>query len=127
VDNDRPILDGMEALLGSWDVLVVKAQSASEALQLAARVDVDVVLADYHLGDGINGLELLHRLQHLEDSPLAAALITADHGAEVALMARAAGYPLLHKPLRPAALRALLSAFRRSRTRAAADIRYSHG
>jgi DNA-binding response OmpR family regulator len=108
-------------------VLVVKAQSASEALQLAARVDVDVVLADYHLGDGINGLELLHRLQHLEDSPLAAALITADHGAEVALMARAAGYPLLHKPLRPAALRALLSAFRRSRKRAAADIRYLHG
>jgi hypothetical protein len=35
------------------------------------------------------------------------------------LAARAAGFPLLHKPLRPAALRALLSAFHRQ-TRSAA-------
>jgi hypothetical protein len=40
------------------------------------------------------------------------ALITADHGAELTRAARRAGVPLLHKPLRPAALRALLSAFK---------------
>jgi hypothetical protein len=45
--------------------------------------------------------------------PLAGGLITADHGAEVALAARAAGYPVLHKPIRPAALRALLASLRR--------------
>lgn len=82
VDNDHPILDGMEALLGSWEVVVVKAKDAAEALQLAARAHVDAVLADYHLG-GINGLELLRRLREMQDSPLAAALITADHGAEL--------------------------------------------
>ena len=113
VDNDRPILDGMEALLGSWEVVVVKARSATEAIQLASESDIDVVLADYHLGDGINGMELLRRLQPSQDATLAAALITADHSPEVAVIARAAGYPLLHKPIRPAAMRALLSAFGR--------------
>jgi DNA-binding response OmpR family regulator len=113
VDNDRPILDGMEALLGTWGVQVIKARNCAEALRLAAQADIDAVLADYHLGDGIDGLELLCRLQASQNAPLAAALITADHGAEVALIARTAGYPLLHKPLRPAALRALLGAFRR--------------
>ncbi|MGB6310206.1 MAG: NahK/ErcS family hybrid sensor histidine kinase/response regulator [Steroidobacteraceae bacterium] len=113
VDNDRPILDGMEALLGTWGVLVVKARNSSEALRLASEQDIDAVLADYHLGDGSDGLELLRRLQASQEAELAAALITADHCAEVALMARTAGYPLLHKPLRPAALRSLLGAFRR--------------
>jgi PAS domain S-box-containing protein len=111
VDNDRPILDGMEALLGTWGVVVVKARNAAEALRFIE--EVDVVLADYHLGDGVDGLELLRRLQASRSIALPAALITADHGAELALIARTAGYPLLHKPLRPAALRALLGAFRR--------------
>jgi CheY-like chemotaxis protein len=113
VDNDRPILDGMEALLGTWGVVVVKARNAAEALRFIGLEEIDVVLADYHLGDGVDGLELLRRLQASRSIALPAALITADHGAELALIARTAGYPLLHKPLRPAALRALLGAFRR--------------
>jgi hypothetical protein len=55
----------------------------------------------------------LRRLRASRFPAGSAALISADHGAELALLARTAGYPLLHKPLRPAALRALLSAFRR--------------
>jgi CheY-like chemotaxis protein/anti-sigma regulatory factor (Ser/Thr protein kinase) len=113
VDNDRPILDGMEALLGTWGVSVIKARSSADALRVAAENDIDVVLADYHLGDGIDGIELLKLLQESYGAALPVALITADHGPEVALLARTAAYPLLHKPLRPAGLRALLAAFRR--------------
>jgi PAS domain S-box-containing protein len=113
VDNDSAILDGMEALLGQWGVRVLKARSSAEAMQVCGEVEVDTILADYHLGDGVDGLELLRRLRELPSAHSTAALISADHGAELALLARTAGYPLLHKPLRPAALRALLSAFRR--------------
>ena len=113
VDNDSAILDGMEALLGGWGVLVLKARGSSEALALAAAIDLDAVLVDYHLDDGSDGLELLRRLNERRDTALAGGLITADHGAHVALAARAQGYPLLHKPIRPAALRALLAASRR--------------
>jgi CheY-like chemotaxis protein len=102
----------MVALLATWGVVVIKATGATEALRLGAEVPIDAVLADYHLGSGIDGLELLRRLQAAQTSDLAAVLITADHGADVEALARTAGYPLLYKPLRPAALRALLGAFR---------------
>jgi CheY-like chemotaxis protein len=112
VDNDRSILDGMEALLSQWGVHVMKATGSAEAMQCCAQQVVDAVLADYHLGDGVDGIELLRRLHASRLRPTASALISADHDAGLALIARTAGYPLLYKPLRPAALRALLSAFR---------------
>jgi PAS domain S-box-containing protein len=111
VDNDTAILDGMEALLSQWGVQVLKARTSAEALS-HTEAAVDVVLADYHLGDGVDGIELLRRLCKSRSSA-PAALISADHDAELVLEAREAGFPLLHKPLRPAALRALLSAYRR--------------
>jgi DNA-binding response OmpR family regulator len=91
----------------------MKARNSAAALQIAAAEEIDAVLADYHLGDKVDGLELLRRIKEASVSAPAVALITADHGASILIAARAAGYPLLHKPLRPAALRALLSAFRR--------------
>jgi PAS domain S-box-containing protein len=112
VDNDTAILDGMEALLGQWGIETLKARNSSEAALLCVESGVDTVLADFHLGDGLDGIELLCRL--LTQSPtMSAALISADHDADLMLAARRAGFPLLYKPLRPAALRALLSAFKR--------------
>ena len=120
VDNDGAILDGMEALLGQWGVQVLKARNSAEATALCDPSGVDTVLADYHLGDGVDGINLLHRLCRSRTPALTAALISADHDAELILAARNAGFPLLHKPLRPAALRALLGAFRRQARHATA-------
>jgi PAS domain S-box-containing protein len=119
VDNDGAILDGMEALLGQWGVRVLKARNRAEAAVLC-QSGVDTILADYHLGDDVNGIELLHRLCGSQMPAPTAALISADHDADLILAARNAGYPLLHKPLRPAALRALLCAFRRQAQHASA-------
>jgi DNA-binding response OmpR family regulator len=120
VDNDGAILDGMEALLGQWGVHVIKAGNSAEAAMLYDRSEVDTVLADYHLGDGEDGIELLRRLGNLRTTTLTAALISADHDADLIVAARNAGLPLLHKPLRPAALRALLCEFRRQARHASA-------
>jgi PAS domain S-box-containing protein len=119
IDNEAAILDGMEALLAQWGVDVLKARSCAEAELLCDANAVDVILADYHLGDGLDGIALLNQLCDSRATTVAAALISADHDAELVLAARAAGFPLLHKPRRPAALRALLSAFHRQ-TRSAA-------
>jgi PAS domain S-box-containing protein len=119
VDNDGAILDGMEALLGQWGMQVLKARNSAEATMLCSHSSVEAVLADYHLGDGTDGIELLQRLCARVPA-LRAALISADHDAELMMAARHAGFPLLHKPLRPAALRALLSAFRRQARNASA-------
>jgi Na+/proline symporter/signal transduction histidine kinase len=117
VDNDGSILDGMESLLSQWGVKVLKASNSAQATHIFADSGADTVLADFHLGDGINGINLLRGLRASWSPAVAAALVSADHDAELALQARMAGFPLLHKPLRPAALRSLLCAFRqRSRS-----------
>jgi CheY-like chemotaxis protein len=91
-------------------VRVIKAASSSEAMQWLGSQAIDAILADYHLGDGSNGLELLQQITDKQGkTPMA--LITADHTVELTRAARRAGVPLLHKPVRPAALRALLGGF----------------
>jgi DNA-binding response OmpR family regulator len=48
-------------------------------------------------------------------------LITADGSEEVARRARDGGFPVLYKPVKPAALRALITALARRRGRSAED------
>jgi CheY-like chemotaxis protein len=109
IDNEPEILAGMNALMSRWGVRVLSAVNVLEARQAMERDIPDVILADYRLSDGeIDGLELLQLLLQGLHAP--AALITADHSVALAERARALGYPLLRKPLKPAALRALLGA-----------------
>jgi Na+/proline symporter/signal transduction histidine kinase/CheY-like chemotaxis protein len=120
VDNEPAILDGMEALLGRWGIRVVTARDAEEAQAWYVAGGVDIVLADYHLGDGPDGLAMLAALGEASAAPVTAALITADYDGGLAARARALGWPVLRKPIKPAALRAFLTAARAGRGRARA-------
>ena len=110
LDDDAAILDGMRALLGRWGVDCRTAHDVAAAAAELRRGPVDLILADYHLADGIDGLQALQQLRAARDPLPPAALITADGSSELKQRARALGYPLLHKPVKPAALRALLTA-----------------
>src|SRR6185437_1706100 len=110
LDDDAAILDGMRALLGRWGVDCRTARDVTAAAAELRRGPVDLILADYHLADGIDGLQALQQLRAACDPLPPAALITADGSSELKQRARALGYPLLHKPVKPAALRALLTA-----------------
>jgi PAS domain S-box-containing protein len=111
VDNEEEILDGMQTLLERWGMRVLRAASAEQARRAFDEHKPDVVLADYRLGDGsCDGLELLRSLRVGGVAHLPGALVTADHGSEVGERARTLGYPVLRKPVKPAALRALLGA-----------------
>ena len=109
VDNDQEILDGMRALLGRWHVEVITAPTVDEALQKMA-LQPDVMLVDYHLHDRLDGLDTLDALQAVATTPLPGALLTADGRDELKQLTRARGYRLLTKPVKPASLRAFLSA-----------------
>jgi CheY-like chemotaxis protein len=75
------------------------------------------LLVDYHLDQG-NGIDAIIALRRrLGDLP--AILITADRSPSVRDQARAAGIQVLHKPIKPAALRALLAQWRVLRVAAA--------
>ena len=120
IDNDRAILDGMETLLGGWGCRVLKApdlETAAAAI-VDAKVLPDGLLVDYHLDQG-SGIDAIAELRHRFGSELTAILITADRSPRVRDEARAHGVQVLNKPLRPAALRALLTQWRVQRVAAA--------
>ena len=117
VDNEPEILSGMSALMGRWGVNVVAAGNSADARGMAARERPAVVLADYRLDDGEpDGLDLLAELCAAGGGGVPGALVTADHSAALAERARDLGFPLLRKPVKPAALRALLGALASQRS-----------
>ena len=108
VDNDPEVLRGMQALLEGWQCEVLAARDAAEALALVAARTPDLLLLDFHLDGGQTGLELREQLsQGLPDRPCA--IITADHGQDVREAVLAAGCTLLHKPLKPLALKSVMA------------------
>ncbi len=119
IDNEVSILDSMETLLSSWGCRVYKARSTPEAVDLVRRgvVEPEVILADYHLDDG-TGLEAIDAVCNEVGHDITAIVITADHTPEVQGDVRQKGLQLLRKPLKPAALRAVMAQARLQRAAA---------
>jgi CheY-like chemotaxis protein len=120
IDNDLAILDGMETLLAGWGCRTLKARdlAAAVAAVVEARAVPDALLVDYHLDDG-NGINAIAQLRRRFGADLVAILITADRSPHVREEARTYGVQLLNKPVKPAALRALLTQRRMQRVAAA--------
>src|SRR5699024_873849 len=108
LDNDVEILMGMEALLSNWGVEVIAATTIDEALEKMA-LKPQVLLVDYHLHDRLDGLDSLDTLRE-HARHLHGALLTADGSEELKKKARQRGNLVLTKPVRPASLRAFLTA-----------------
>ncbi|HTT46892.1 MAG TPA: PAS domain-containing hybrid sensor histidine kinase/response regulator [Pseudolabrys sp.] len=119
IDNEPSVLDGMETMLRGWGCEVIKASDLTGAL---AAIELSPhapggLLVDYHLDHG-NGIEAIVALR-TRYGDLPAILITADRSPTVREEARALGIQLLNKPIKPAALRALLAQWRVLRVAAA--------
>jgi CheY-like chemotaxis protein len=110
IDNEARVREAMATLLGGWGCRVATAASQAEALALVARAGrlPDLVLADLHLDDDPDGLDVVEALRRAWGRAVPAALVTADRDPTLRLRARARQVELLHKPVKPASLRALL-------------------
>ena len=116
IDNEPRILAGMNHLLMGWGCAVAVAADLAEAkAALAARgMTPDVIIADYHLDDH-DGISAIGALREAYGADIPAILATADRSLEVRDLAASKDIRVLNKPLRPAALRALLSQWRVTR------------
>ena len=110
IDNEPKVLDGMDTLLGGWGCRVLKAPDLDGAIQAIAEAQVapNGLLVDYHLDRG-NGLAAIAELRGRFGADLPAILITADRSPLVRDEARQQDVQVLSKPLKPAALRALMA------------------
>ena len=113
VDDDPLVLAGNRALLEELGcaVTTVSDGPGAEAALIAYRDKPVLVLCDLWLSDERSGIDLLQRLTTLTSAPISGILISGDTRPETIQAAKRAGYPLLHKPVSPARLRAVLTSF----------------
>lgn len=99
----------MVALLGNWKCDVTAAESLNDAMEKLAGQKPDIILADYQLDDNKNGLDAMDGIRDALSEDIPGILITGYMAPDVREDALSRGYQILYKPVKPAALRALVN------------------
>jgi signal transduction histidine kinase len=109
IEDDAEARVAMDLTLRGWGCDALAASSLEEArAALAMRgARADVVLSDFRLAKGADGIAAIEALR-AEFGPMPAALLTGDISGDRLLELSASGLPVLHKPVKGEALRELL-------------------
>ena len=109
IEDDALAREALVSLLRAWGSVVLEAEVCSTAQeQIESGVEPDLIISDYRLGEGENGIEAIRRLRVVAGRPIPACLTSGDTDPGLMQQAREAGLNLLHKPVRPAKLRSLI-------------------
>ncbi|WP_293747251.1 PAS-domain containing protein [uncultured Paraglaciecola sp.] len=110
VDDKQENLDAMLTFLDKWQVNVTTALTSDEAMAALKVSEPQVILMDYHLDKGENGLQLVAKIRKFLGYPIPVILVTANQDDEIITEAFKANCNYLSKPVKPAKLRSLLQA-----------------
>jgi CheY-like chemotaxis protein len=110
IDDAPIVLDGTSGLLGKWGYSVITAASDEAALIQLTECEQrpDLIISDYHLANGKTGIEAIERVGAAFGASIPAILISGDTAPERLRDAKDKGYILLHKPVDPMRLRAVM-------------------
>lgn len=106
-DDDPLALDAMLALVEELGFNAVALETFAEAHEIAETQHFDLVITDYHLGEG-DGLSILSA-QRSVNSSARGVVVSGDGDQLVADKVRSAGAAFFKKPVSPLSLRAYLS------------------
>lgn len=109
LDNELSILHSMAALLEQWGCEVVTATDEAAALRVLDGVPPEVILADYHLDQGVTGWEVATSLCAHFGQPIPVVMVTADRSDQCRRQLQGLGVPVLNKPVKAGKMRSVLS------------------
>ncbi len=110
VEDDPDIRESTAELMRQWGCNVLASESPEEVMrQLDAMGQrPDVLLCDYRLPQGMTAIDVIRRLRELWGADLPAVVLTGDTASETLQKIHASGAVLLHKPIAPIRLRAMM-------------------
>jgi len=108
VDDQRENLDALETLLTKWGIDIALASSTQEALDTVDNFKPNLLIVDYYLSPEENGIDLANAVREKLGINIPAIMVTASQEEDLKSRCEEATIHLLHKPLKPAKLRALL-------------------
>lgn len=111
IDNDKNICSAMKLLLEAWGCTIMTAGSFNE---LQSKVDInnehaDMLIVDYHLDDGVNGLQVAQQINQLRDTVLPVLMITANYNKSLKNEIKQQGILLLNKPVKAIKLKTTIN------------------
>jgi CheY-like chemotaxis protein len=107
IEDDRDVLAATAALLRGWGCEVQDFDSLPEAVE-----PTDLILTDFDLGNGMTGTWCISHIRWLTRTEIPAIVMTGHDEARVRSLIDLPRVQLMTKPLRPSALRSLLSSVR---------------
>ncbi|MBU1236815.1 MAG: response regulator [Gammaproteobacteria bacterium] len=111
IDDEEAIRTGMEKLLGKWGCDVIVGGSVAECLRLVdfGQMSIDGLVSDMGLPEPDTGIRAIAAFRELYGQNLPALLVTGDTSRAALQAAEAENLIMLHKPIKPARLRAALT------------------
>ena len=107
IDDEAEIRVAMRAVLQSWGCIVLCVSCGAEAVsELAGHLrDPDLIICDFRLREGEDGILAVTRVRHAATSTLPAIILTGEVNFADEARVRGAGLHLARKPLHGAPLR----------------------
>ena len=111
IDDDLSILEAMVGMFDLWGIPMAAGEDAEQVRRDLEELGQkpSVILSDYRLREGRTGIEAIGLLRATFGDDIPAALLTGDTAPETIAAIDACGLPVLHKPFKPAKLRAFLA------------------
>jgi signal transduction histidine kinase/CheY-like chemotaxis protein len=109
IDDEESVRLGMQSLLESWGCKCVTAMDVEEALRRMNGRPPDFIIADLRLRGESTGIDAIRELRAALGDSIPAVLISGDTATEQLRKVSVAGLTMMHKPLKPVRLRALLN------------------
>ena len=98
IDDEKDVRDALDILLSAMGFKVDLAETTAKAMKLARTNKPDLILCDFTLGAGNNGIAAIKKLQNLyTNTP--ALLVTGDTHPARLIQAKKAGLEMVHKPV----------------------------
>ncbi len=110
VEDDPDIRELLDDLMGQWGCKVVAGEYSDDVMR---KLDIaewrpDLLVCDYRLPHGMSAIHVIKRMRDLWGEDLPAVVLTGDTARETLQEIHDSGAILLHKPIAPARLRAMM-------------------
>jgi PAS domain S-box-containing protein len=101
IEDDAAVRDALELLLtlDGYQTRVADSAAAAEEIFALHGAEIDVVISDFHLGNGRNGLEVLEKLRAAAGRDLPAVILSGDTSPVLASIESVSRVMLLRKPV----------------------------
>ncbi|MGM0480691.1 MAG: PAS domain-containing hybrid sensor histidine kinase/response regulator [Pseudomonadota bacterium] len=109
IDNDQRVLNATTALLQQWGATVYPVVDKQQALQAPV---CDLIFADYHLDNGVTGIQVVNALRQQWHSNTHAIINSADPNEQLREQALEINAQFIPKPLKSGALKRLIKRLR---------------